>query len=356
MVLEPHNRRRYPRHTAKRLFVGWKSARHRAVSRALDIGMGGLFLRTPNPPSRGSIIELVFDLKSGEVRARANVRYSRPGEGMGVQFVHMQPADRARLNQFLLQFTSAPTSPDGKVSSHVTSRAQTSASSEQHPGETPDTLPFEQEVEQVLELARNGTYYQLLGVTSESPGKQIKQNFYAIARKFHPDRHMAKTEWLEPLRELMATVTAAYQTLTDKQKRASYDAQLATSGAYTFHRDKTASQKILDDCFLRATELLRSKNYVGSLVWLRKCVDIAPDDAKYHALLARSLGKIPQYRNESVGHFERAIALDPLNIAVYVQLAELYEEMEQPLRARPLYSKILEIDPTHAMARGRLSG
>ena len=69
--------------------------------------MGGLFLHTPSPLPSGTGIELLFDLKTGEVRARAIVRDSRPGKGMGVQFVQMQPSDRARLNQFLSQYASA---------------------------------------------------------------------------------------------------------------------------------------------------------------------------------------------------------------------------------------------------------
>src|ERR1700690_2949804 len=102
-IMDPtqDSRRKYPRHRAPNgLFVGWKTAGQRTVSRAETISMGGLFLYTPNPPSKGSIIELLFDLKAGEVRARAIVRH-RTLKGMGVQFVQMQAADRARLNQFL---------------------------------------------------------------------------------------------------------------------------------------------------------------------------------------------------------------------------------------------------------------
>jgi len=86
--------------------VGWKSAGHSDVSRAEVIGLGGLFLHTPCPLPLGTGIELLFDLKTGEVRARAIVRDCRPGKGMGVQFVQMQPSDRARLSQFLSQYAS----------------------------------------------------------------------------------------------------------------------------------------------------------------------------------------------------------------------------------------------------------
>src|ERR1700722_18655011 len=105
-------RRKNQRHTMpKELFVGWRGAGQGMVSRADTISMGGLFLHTPTPPSKGSIIDLLFDLKSGEVRARAVVRHQEPGKGMGVQFVQMQAAARARLTQLLSRFPPAQNAP-----------------------------------------------------------------------------------------------------------------------------------------------------------------------------------------------------------------------------------------------------
>jgi len=71
-------------------------------------------------------------------------------------------------------------------------------------------------------------------------------------------------------------------------------------------------------------------------------------------MLARSLAAVPQYRKEAIEHFEAAIQLDPWNTSAYYQLGELYEEMELPWRARPLYQKILDMDPEHSKARERL--
>jgi PilZ domain len=100
--------RKHPRHKApKGMFIGWEAGGHRAVSRAETIGLGGLFLHTPNPLPLGTMIQLLFDLKAGEVRARAIVRYSSSGKGMGVQIVQMQPGDRARLYQFLQNYATA---------------------------------------------------------------------------------------------------------------------------------------------------------------------------------------------------------------------------------------------------------
>ena len=94
--------RKYPRVRApKGMWVGWKSAKQTTTSLAEVLGLGGLFLHTASPASQGSSIELIFDLPTGQVRARAIVRSLQPGKGMGIQFVQMRPEDRAKLNKYL---------------------------------------------------------------------------------------------------------------------------------------------------------------------------------------------------------------------------------------------------------------
>jgi len=110
----------------------------------------------------------------------------------------------------------------------------------------------------------------------------------------------------------------------------------------------------VDECLARAKENLRAHNFAGSILWLRKCVEIAPEVAKYHAMLARSLAAVPQYRQDAISRFEKAIELDAWGTSTYFQLAELYEVMRLPWRAVPLFRKILEIDPQHSKAIARL--
>jgi TonB family protein len=140
----------------------------------------------------------------------------------------------------------------------------------------------------------------------------------------------------------------------DDEKRASYDKQLAATGALAPVQSKTESQEGVDECFTRAKQSLRANDMSGSILWLRKCVAMAPDVAKYHAILARSLAEAPQYHQEAIQQFERATELDALNTSVYFQFAELYEVMRRPASAIGLYRKILAIDPQHSKARERL--
>ena len=213
---------------------------------------------------------------------------------------------------------------------------------------------FEREMQRLLELAETGTYYQLLGGTAVSTRAQIKRSFYQLARAFHPDRHMGRREWAAPLQTLMDALTLAYKTLSDETLREKYDQRLAESGVFTLGQNKTEAQRNAEECLEKARELLRAENYAASILWLRKAVEIEPDSSKYHALLARSLAAVPQYRREAVDHFERAIELDSMNAWAHFHFARLYEDLNLPWRAHPHYEKVVELDSEHREASERL--
>ena len=94
--------RRYERISLpKGMLIAWQSSGERTVSRIGTLGLGGLFIYTEDPPPRGEIIKLFFEVPAGDVRARAVVRDSQPGKGMGVEFTAMGAEERARLHRLL---------------------------------------------------------------------------------------------------------------------------------------------------------------------------------------------------------------------------------------------------------------
>jgi len=366
--------RKYPRIRApKGMWVAWKSSAQTTTSRAEVMGLGGLFLQAAKTPSDGSTIDLIFDLPTGQVRGRAIVRNSKPGKGMGIQFVQMKPEDRAKLHRFLsaaeqvsaqipVGAPAARSAPEnlGPAASHPSHGSTLRAGLNWQLAISPRSekaarIRFEREVTQLIELTGKSTYYQLLEVTSETPGVQVKKSYYSLVRKFHPDNHMGNRELITPLKNLMVVISEAYKTLANEERRAAYDKSLAAAGGFRMQREKTGAEESLDEWMNRANECLRAKNFVGSIVWLRKCHEAAPESALYLAMLARSLGTISQYENEAVELFQKAINLDPWKVPVYLQFGELLEEMELPERARSVYSKLLEISPTNAKAHERLA-
>lgn len=99
--------RRYRRlPSPKGKILAWQTANKKMVSFMDNLGLGGLYIRTPEPPAPGTIIQLLLDVPAGEVRARAIVQRSKSKEGMGVKFVAMQQEDRARFAQWLTRLSS----------------------------------------------------------------------------------------------------------------------------------------------------------------------------------------------------------------------------------------------------------
>jgi hypothetical protein len=106
--------RRYPRIALPRgMYVAWQGAGKRFVSRVATMGLGGLFISTENPSLVGDILRLYFEVPGGQVRARAIVRNSIPGEGMGVEFTAMDPEARGKLSRLLRRLLAFPPIPSG---------------------------------------------------------------------------------------------------------------------------------------------------------------------------------------------------------------------------------------------------
>jgi curved DNA-binding protein CbpA len=217
-----------------------------------------------------------------------------------------------------------------------------------------DVIVFERDMNELLALAVTGSYYQLLGVNSESTTAHVRSVYYELVRKFHPDRHMNHPEWTGPLLKITDAITLAYRTLAGATSHDAYDKQLAVSGAFTLGEHKSEIRKTAEECAAKGRECFRARNFGGAILWLRQALDIEPQSAKYHALLARSLSAVPQYRREAMEHFQKSVELDPSNTATHFQLAELYEELRLPWRAQCHYQTILETDASHSRARERL--
>jgi len=213
---------------------------------------------------------------------------------------------------------------------------------------------FERELRDVLAIVENGNYYQLFKMTAESPRTELRQNYYNLVRKFHPDRHMDHPEWTEHLHKIMEGITAGYSTLANDEKRQEYDERLASPDTYGMGRLQGEVKLTAELCLSRARECLKGANTGVAILWLRRALVLEPTSAKYHILLARAISTLASSRQEASELFEKALELAPENMNARLQLANLYEEMNLPWRARPHYEKLLEMDPENAAAQVRL--
>jgi hypothetical protein len=96
--------RKYPRISVDlpAVYTLYDHIRH---TRILTLGGGGLFLAIPDPIAVGARLSIEFrpTARSPYIEVTAEVRNEIPGEGVGVEFVEIDPAYRQRLMTFILQ-------------------------------------------------------------------------------------------------------------------------------------------------------------------------------------------------------------------------------------------------------------
>ena len=79
-----------------------------------------------------------------------------------------------------------------------------------------------------MKIDPNINYYATIGLQNNACEDEIKSNYYALAKKYHPD----STEGLSfsskrEFEDKFKSVTAAYEILSDPDKKRSYDDLIA---------------------------------------------------------------------------------------------------------------------------------
>jgi curved DNA-binding protein CbpA len=62
-------------------------------------------------------------------------------------------------------------------------------------------------------------YYEIMGLSPDATGEEIRRGYRKLAMQYHPDRNMGDPQCEERLKEL----NEAYQTLSVEERRTRYD-------------------------------------------------------------------------------------------------------------------------------------
>jgi cytochrome c-type biogenesis protein CcmH/NrfG len=222
------------------------------------------------------------------------------------------------------------------------------------------------EIAALLARGRGADHYQLLGVGRTANAREIKRAYYALAKRFHPDRFrrdVAAAE-LTRIEAAFAQIAQAYETLTDERARANYDSKLAgataastaaptaqaqTSGANT--NVQTQTQSDAESHFQRGLAALKQNHVKQAVAYFAEAVRLAPRQSRYHAHYGQALAHDPQTRRQAETELHAALALDPANATHRVMLAELYFTLAHMRRAEAELKRALVVEPHHAGAR-----
>jgi curved DNA-binding protein CbpA len=210
---------------------------------------------------------------------------------------------------------------------------------------------FQKQINDVLVFGQKISvlnYYQILEVSSDSSASEVKQAYFKLARKYHPDlfsRNLS-TEIKNKIDDIFDKITKSYYTLSDDNKKQEYNKKLDSP--------KKGSKKDLEKRaevkFRQGKTLYNQARYKEAQVLLEEAIRMNQNKGNYLLLLAMSQSRIRLYKRKAVENFKKAIKLQPWSPDAYFGLGMLYKNEGMPTLASNQFKKALNVDPDNKAA------
>lgn len=200
-------------------------------------------------------------------------------------------------------------------------------------------------------------YYALLGITRETPTAEIQKAFFALAKKWHPDRvPPALADVKDECAKVFARMSEAHQTLMDAAKRAKYDAAKKPGGDESPEAQEEV-RAILEAAtnFQKAEICLRRNDFKQAEEFCRKAIAAEPKQADYISMLAWLDSMKPNKQDAAstqalVAELTRAIGISQACERAYFYRAMLLKRLGQESAAVKDFKKAMELNPRNVDA------
>lgn len=205
-------------------------------------------------------------------------------------------------------------------------------------------------------LSGHGTmnFYQLLGIDPRVVDNEVFAAYNKLARVVHPihARRLGLAGKDEALRVLFEKATEAYLTLSDPQRRASYNTVAGVHVQVTVDREQREEEKreIARQNYRRAASCLSQMDFSLAVDLLKEATRMDPQP-EYFARLGMAQAKNPNWHRHAVESYRRAVELDGKDAGIRFGFGSLLEQMGRQDEARVQYREALALMPDHVEAR-----
>lgn len=233
--------------------------------------------------------------------------------------------------------------------------------------EPPEELPVEEKeisLEEYLERTQTAqNFYDIFALSPDSTVPEIKQNYFALAKRFHPDlyRREAKTGLHQRIQDAFSNLARAYEVLKDSKSREVYDFKMRKeltemrerieSGATEEEIDVQIQIDQATQNFDQGFDYLMDGEHEAAIPYLARAVFYAKENARFHAYYGKALANEAKQSHRAESELQTAIKLDGQNADYRIMMAEFYIQIELFKRAEGELKRLLAIHPTNGEAR-----
>ena len=220
---------------------------------------------------------------------------------------------------------------------------------------SPYTHQQQREREELLARCRasgDHDHYMVLGVERNALEEVIRRAYYQLARRYPPDR-LLKPHLEDIHRELegmFATITEAYNTLSDSAARGEYDRELVERGGGRKKDPTLDKQAAAREAYLRGRKLMDAGKTFEAIRLFETAVSLEPGRAEHFHFLGVCQGQNPRWKKKAEENLLKAIAMNPSSAQSFLELARLYKKGGLERRAVETYEEVLKWEPVNEEA------
>jgi tetratricopeptide (TPR) repeat protein len=219
------------------------------------------------------------------------------------------------------------------------------------------------------------THFEVLGLSRSVGEVEVKEAYFRLARRFHPDVHHGEAlgDLRDKLEAVFIRLGEAYDVLRDPRRRGAYEERLgrerprpATPAGGVAEpekappeppRDPEEEARLAEEAVRQASKLVEQEKYWDAIQKLEPAVEAASGKARLRArvLLARCYVKNPKWAKSAEAMLLAATREEPRAIEPWALLGAFYAEKGLRTRATAMYRKVLELNPDHEEAARHLA-
>lgn len=208
----------------------------------------------------------------------------------------------------------------GAPVARVNLRSSSTATQVGKPSQAPsatDLAALREEIKKRVQTVASEDFFVVLGIARDAPPDVVRSAYFALAKKWHPDRLPAALDDVrDDAAKIFARISDAHATLTDGEKRQKYMELLKAGGAQSDEQAKV--QQVIEATFdfQKAEVFAKKRDFEKAEALARRAMEADPEQPDYLALYAWILAHRPDRMAakdfaESLSLLNSAIAREP---------------------------------------------